>query len=243
METDSKRVFIGEGRVAKVYLQDGFAYKCYPASYPIDWIAYEVDVQSEIVSKTELPILQYDYTTQSSEIKMPYVQGIELTYRIQKEKYKNGLIDLIALQLQVYKYKELKLPQAHDVFLETLLTSNLDELTKGIGVSALESIERKNTLCHFDLHFSNILFDRHNYIIIDWVNAKLGNPVLDIARTYVILRQYAYRLSDKYMKSITQALNIVSEELKHAVKLMAILRLLEMNENPPHQRLLDLIYS
>src|SRR5690554_1929081 len=240
---NKQRILIGEGKVAKVYLQERFAYKCFQPSYPVDWIAYEVNIQHEIVSKTKLPVLTYAYVEQSHEIKMPYIRGVELTHLIQKEKYKNGLEDLITLQKQVYQYEGLQLPQAHDVFLETLMKSNLDDQTKRIGVTALESIDRKNTLCHFDFHFSNIMFDRTNYYIIDWVNAKLGNPILDIARTYVIMRQYAFRISDKYLKTIAKELNIERIAFNQAIKVMAILRILEIHEEPSKQRLLDLIYT
>jgi tRNA A-37 threonylcarbamoyl transferase component Bud32 len=239
---NNERVLIGEGRVAKVYLQNGFAYKCFQQTYPINWIAYEVSIQKEIASKTKLPVLTYEYIDQSYEIKMPYIKGVELTDRMQKEKYKYGLEDLIALQKQVYHYENLQLPHAHDVFLDTLMKSNVDDLTKNIGVVALETIERKNTLCHFDFHFSNIMYDRLNYFIIDWVNAKLGNPILDIARTYVLLRQYAFRISNKYLKSIAKDLSIELASFKNAIKLMAVLRMIEMHKESPDQRLLDLIY-
>ena len=97
------------------------------------------------------------------------------------------------------------------------------------------------SLSHFDLHFSNIMYDRYNYFIIDWANAKLGNPILDIARTYVVLRQYAFRLSDKYLKMISKELSIELISLTQAIKAMAVLRLIEMSDDGPKQRILDLI--
>ena len=97
------------------------------------------------------------------------------------------------------------------------------------------------SLSHFDLHFSNIMYDRYNYFIIDWANAKLGNPILDIARTYVVLRQYAFRLSDKYLKMISKELDIELISLTQAIKAMAVLRLIEMSDDGPKQRILDLI--
>ena len=242
-QTNDKGILIGEGRVAKVYLKDGYAYKCFQPSHPLEWINYEVNIQNEVATKTKLPVVSYDYIEGSYDIKMPYIQGVELTYRIQKEKYKHGLEDLIFLQKQIYNYNNLSLPNAHDVFLDTLEKANIDKDMKNIGLYALKSIERKDVLCHFDFHFSNIMFDGENYFIIDWVNAKLANPILDIARTYVILRQYVYRMSDKYLRLIAKELNIPITSFEHPIKLMAILRIIEMQEEVPNQRLLDLIYS
>lgn len=48
------------------------------------------------------------------------------------------------------------------------------------------------------------MYAHSEYYIIDWINAKLGNPVLDIARTYVVLKQYAQRQANKYLKMIVQ---------------------------------------
>lgn len=240
---NNQKVLIGQGKVSKVYLIEGAAYKCFPASYPLSWIKYEVKIQNEIVSKTKLPILSYEYVNNSREIKMPYIKGVDLTYRVRVEKYKTGLEDLIGLQKQVYEYQNIDLLQAHDVFFETLNKSNLDDSIKKIGIDALNEVDIKNNLCHFDLHFSNIMYDHNNYLIIDWANAKLGNPILDIARTYVILRQYAFRLSDKYLKMISKELDIKLIAFAQAIKAMAVLRLIEMSDDEPKQRILDLIYN
>ena len=48
------------------------------------------------------------------------------------------------------------------------------------------------------------MYDHSEDSIIDWVNTKLGNPVLDIARTYIILKQYAQRMANKYLKLISK---------------------------------------
>ena len=66
---NNEKVLIGQGKVSKVYLIEGAAYKCFPTSYPLSWIKYEVTIQNEIVSKTKLPILSYDYVNNSREIK------------------------------------------------------------------------------------------------------------------------------------------------------------------------------
>jgi tRNA A-37 threonylcarbamoyl transferase component Bud32 len=239
--TNVKRELIGEGRIAKVYLEDGYAYKCFKQTHPIDWITYEVNIQNEVAKKTKLPVLSYTFTDNPYEIKMPYINGIELTDRMRKHKYKSGVEDLIDLQKQVFAYENLNLPHAHDVFKHTLETAHLDEKLRHIGLEALASIERKNVLCHLDFHFSNIMFDGKKYFIIDWVNAKLGNSVLDIARTYVILVQYAYRLSGKYLKMIAKDLKMSLDSFEKPIKLMAILRMLEMSDEETSQRLLDLI--
>jgi len=225
-----ERTIIGEGKTAKVYLENGFAYKVFNENHPIDWIEYEVHIQNEIEQHTKLPVLSYTLNKSEREIRMPYIKGIELTERILKEKYKNGLEDLITLQLSVYKYQNLNLPNGHLVFLKHFQHSKIPDEYRNIGIEYLNAIPYQPTLCHFDMHFSNILYDG-NYTIIDWVNAKLANPILDVARSFVILRQYAYRLSSKYLRIMMKKMDFSEIEMNKAIVVMAILRIIEVEQS------------
>jgi 3-oxoacyl-[acyl-carrier-protein] synthase III len=71
------------------------------------------------------------------------------------------------------------------------------------------------------------MYDGQKYIIIDWVNAKLGNPLMDIARSYIIFKQYVKRLANKYLRLMTKEMNIDVTEVYRVLPLMAALRMLE----------------
>jgi aminoglycoside phosphotransferase (APT) family kinase protein len=51
----------------------------------------------------------------------------------------------------------------------------------------LASAGRGETLIHLDFHPENILMSPHGPIVIDWTNARRGDPALDVAMTWVIL--------------------------------------------------------
>lgn len=87
------------------------------------------------------------------------------------------------------------------------------------------------------------MYDHKDYYIIDWVNAKLGNPTMDIARTYVILKQYAQRLANRYLKLIVEKENFNIDEIRLGIPLMATLRLLEDDTVSFRDTLLELIQS
>ena len=87
------------------------------------------------------------------------------------------------------------------------------------------------------------MYDHTDYYIIDWINAKLGNPVLDIARTYIILKQYAQRLANKYLKAIVKKGNYVMADVETAIPLMAILRLTEHDATDFEAKLLEMIHN
>lgn len=239
----TNRRLVGAGMVSKIYEEDGIAYKAFSDDYPLNWMEYEVKVQQEIGENTQLRIPRMELLSEKKEIKMDYIDGYTLGERMRKEKYKHALEDLVDIQLSIYAYDSLNISQAYDTFEKQLKNSNLDEELKTIGISLLSKIERKNILCHFDIHFLNIMCNHSDYYIIDWVNAKLGNPVLDIARTYIILKQYAQRLANKYLKTIVEKGNYEMADIETAIPLMAILRLLEHDATDFKSKLLEMIPS
>jgi uncharacterized protein (TIGR02172 family) len=57
-------------------------------------------------------------------------------------------------------------------------------------LARLEQLPPGDSLCHGDFHPGNILVAPHGEVVIDWIDASLGNPLADVART-VILAQGA----------------------------------------------------
>ena len=93
----------------------------------------------------------------------------------------------------------------------------------------------KNCICHLDMHFLNIMIpddaeliaDKIDYTIIDWMNARLAPPVFDYARTYVIFNEFAKEVLDIYKTAVLPdllSLNISEEDFFEAVNVCTILR-------------------
>jgi len=57
------------------------------------------------------------------------------------------------------------------------------------GLRSLSQMPDGSQLCHGDFHPGNILIAARGPIIIDWIDATLGNPLADVARTWVILSE------------------------------------------------------
>lgn len=236
-----ERRLLSEGKISQVYLENGYAYKHFSDQYPLQWIEYEANIQNEVHSNTNLAVPKAEFLKDAKKIKMDYIDGYTLAERMRKEKYKFALDDLIDTQLSIYEYCHLDLTQAHDVFEQQIKESSLDNDLKEKALLALSKIEKKEVLCHFDIHFLNIMYNHSDYFIIDWVNAKSGNPVMDTARTYIILKQYAQRLANKYLNTIVKKGNFHMEEVQAAIPLMAVLRLLENDAINFKEKLLELI--
>jgi hypothetical protein len=232
---------VAEGKTSVIYERDGIAYKQFKTDYPDAWIAHEVAVQNVVSRHTDLPVLAVECTDDVKTIRMRYVHGVELTTRMRIEKYKDGLADLISLQCEVHRYQDLPLEQAHDNFRWQIQHSRLDPELQTLAMRALDRIPPQTHLCHFDFHPSNLFFDGSRYYILDWGTAKAGNPVLDIARTYVLLRQYAFRLAGKYVKLIAKASGRSLADIFAAVPIMAALRTFEPDAAPFRETLIQML--
>lgn len=234
-EINSHYKIIGKGKQATVVCDDVYAYKVFNENYPLDWIKYEFNVQNEI-NKTQLPIIKYYSIVDENCIKMDYIKGDTLGALLQKSKLKNGVEVLIDLQKQMHKYHDLNLPHFYHDALNLIDKIEVINEYKKLFKTLLNNIGDSNTLLHLDFHYLNIMFDKQ-YYIIDWVNAKLGHPIFDFARSYVIMNEYVYRLGCKYKTLILKDKTIDTSYLDEAIYIMSILRLREERS----QRTLTLI--
>lgn len=237
---DSTKREIGVGKQAKVYYWNGFAYKIYDFAYPTNWIDYEIQIQNEI-NKTSLSTVKYYKTDNPRITKMDYIDGITLGDRMIKEKYKQGIEDLILLQNQVHLVENINIPNIKITYENEIKCLDLEIEKKKIALHFLSDIEEKHNLCHLDFHMLNVMYSYEKYYIIDWINAKLGNPIFDYARTYVILYEVAYRLSQKYLTLLKKDKKIDIKDINKAIYIMAILRTKESNSEKLNQLIQHMI--
>lgn len=230
----NERVLIGEGKMAKVYLWNGFAYKCFGEDYPDDWIAYEIQIQNTI-NQSGLPTVKYYPSTIPHSIKMDYIEGVELADRMRKEKYKNGGEDLFSIFMKVHEITNLELPRLNPFLLQRIEQLELDQAKKELAIHYLSEIADGDVLCHLDFHYSNLMYAHDEYYIIDWVNAKIGNPIYDFARTYVIIYEFANRYSKKYLNMVNEYCDFDSSDLQKAIYVMAVHRLTEFKSEKSKQ--------
>lgn len=233
---DKDKKLIGLGKVAKVYLFEGYAYKVFKRGSSPDAVEYEINIQQEI-AKTPLPVAAYYKTDNPLMIKMDFIDGVTLAEKMRREKYTEGLNDLLTIQKEIHSTEGVKVPDFTPWIRGEIERSGAPSTVKETALSYLAEIPEEKKLCHLDLHFLNIMSSSKGYSIIDWVNAKLGNPIFDFARTYVIMVEFANRISGKYLKLLKES-GMNPEEFRKAVFIMAVQR---MNEGGGEKvkRLLD----
>lgn len=232
---------IGKGRVSKIYRKDDRAFKVYPTGYPIDWIEKEYHILKTLNEKTNLFKGNIIFHKNDHVLEMPYIEGQTLASRMIKERYALGIEDMIDVQSSIYDFQHLDLDDAFEVFKNQIHVSSFSNELKEKAENSLHKIAYEQVLCHFDFHLENMMYDGKEYQVIDWVNAKLGNKVMDIARSYIILKEYLPRKANIYLKGICKKNQIDMNHVKEAVPLMAFLRLMEINHSPFEEKLIEMI--
>ncbi len=225
---------IGEGKTAIIYSDGKFAYKKFKASYKGNE-QYEMRVQNEVFNHTKLPVLKYEL--ENDMLKMPFINGVEFAERMLVERYRAWLVDFIDLQTSIYQYKDLNLPDSFKVYKNQIEETDIDDTLKKNALDALVRVPYMQSLCHFDFHPLNIMYEDDIYYIMDWTNAKLSNPVMDIASTYIIFRLYIKRQANKYLREIIKKTGFNRNDIIEALPVIAFIKLRE-NDIPDHEILL-----
>ena len=232
MTFDGSQKIIGKGAQAEVLLYHGFAYKVYNQSYPAEWIAFEKQQQQAVNKAGLCPVNYYD-TDDPHIIKMDLVEGEQL-----EKSVPNAPEQGFKLLAKAFRF-------VHDADSSNTTIPPLSA-TAGLMLSdeeksqVLPVIERlsqkyKSCICHLDMHFLNIMIpddeelvaDKIDYTIIDWMNTRLAPPVFDYARTYVIFNEFAKEAVEFYKMAVWQdvlSLGITENDFYEAVKVCEILR-------------------
>lgn len=62
----------------------------------------------------------------------------------------------------------------------------LPQTLKEAALAELARLSDGESICHGDFHPGNILITRKGAMIIDWIDASIGNPLADVARSSII---------------------------------------------------------
>ncbi|MCI8500828.1 MAG: aminoglycoside phosphotransferase family protein [Oscillospiraceae bacterium] len=233
---ESERRKIGEGKQADVYYWDGSAYKVYRSGASPEQIEWEFRQQS-LACQTGLPVAAYYKTGDPRVVRMDYINGVTLADRVLQNGYQGAVHDMVRLQKQVHSCKGDGFP-AFTAFLQwDLPRIGLAQGQKETVLRLLSEFEEKDCLCHLDFHPLNIMWSNDRYFIIDWANARRGNPIFDFARTYVILFEIAQASAREYLELLLRDKTVSLPAMEKAVYVMALLRIGDY-DNPEVRRLI-----
>ncbi len=121
-------------------------------------------------------------------------------------------------------------------------------------IALLDSLPSGSSVCHFDFHPSNVILSPRGPVVLDWGSARHGNPLADVARTFVLFatdhlwtpagpvtkiwnKAFARIYLRCYLAGVTQT----RDELEHWITILAAakLRKAEAPEIPVLTRLVE----
>jgi Ser/Thr protein kinase RdoA (MazF antagonist) len=94
---------------------------------------------------------------------------------------------LAELQMKLFEMEPIEgLPPQRKFIKDSIQkTAILDPAMKAALLDSLDSLPDGNSIIHYDLYPANILIAENGPVIIDWMGAFKGNPLADVARTWV----------------------------------------------------------
>ena len=166
---------------------------------------------------------------------------------------------LAELQVDMHTRTSSKLPlQRQRLQRQIQSVSGLAKATKAAIINGLERLQDNNAICHGDVHPENILLTAEEPVIIDWVDATQGSPLIDVARTALMLRvgglppstdelrrqkitEMRHLFYEAYLEHCTQICSVSRKAVAHWELAVAAARLSEGIGNDEKVELLKII--
>jgi hypothetical protein len=104
---------------------------------------------------------------------------------------------MIQLHIQIHSHRAIRFAGLKSTFIANIgATKLLDKPRKQELLDTIVDMPDGDRLCHGDL---NILGDTSGPAIIDWLDARRGDPAADVCRSYLLLKLHAAEIAPAYL--------------------------------------------
>jgi tRNA A-37 threonylcarbamoyl transferase component Bud32 len=103
----------------------------------------------------------------------------------------------------------------------------LPEQKKQNVLQRLIDMPEGDRLCHGDFHPMNVLGDVSQPFIIDWADARRGDPAADACRSYLLLKLHAAQLAAPYIDAYCQLARVPRQAVLDWLPYLAAAKLAE----------------
>jgi aminoglycoside phosphotransferase (APT) family kinase protein len=184
---------IGRGRTADVYAwEDHKVVKLFHTWVDEASVAYEAST-GRLVYAAGLPVpAVHDEIVLDGRRGIVYerVEGVPLLRQITERPWTAfGAAHLMAaLHAQMHAVRAPDLPSLRDRMAQRVRHAPaLPPAIRDAALAALDRLPDGDSVCHGDFHPDNILITGRGPVIIDWIAARRGHPLADVARTEFLL--------------------------------------------------------
>lgn len=203
---------LGVGHTAEVYLWDeGTVLKLFYEGYPLDAIEREAQIARRV----------HDVGLPTPSV----IGGIIKAngrYGLGYERVRGGsMLDMLVSQPEsLVRYANLQAKLQADLHSRTgiegvpnqrgklrAMIQSVRLLTRdrrSTVLDLLDGLPEGNQLCHGDFHPGNLLLTGDGPVIIDWMDATLGNPVADVARSSLLISEGQLPEDDPMSKQLAR---------------------------------------
>ena len=168
-------------------------------------------------------------------IAMDYVEGqtLEDLMTSDKKNFAKYMKQFIDIHVSVMSNHVALLNPLREKLERQLGMSELPEEQRYNLHMQLSSKEKKTNVCHGDFNPSNvILLPGGGYKIIDWAHARRGNPLADVARTYLYFWVNGrHDAAEKYLVGICNVLKVQKHEVQLWLPIVAAAQSTKTNDS------------
>jgi uncharacterized protein (TIGR02172 family) len=183
---------IALGFTAEIFAwHDGQVLKLFNKGISRSTVEYEANM-TRIVHATGLPVPAVGEIIEIENrfgLELERVDGISMLQAFTQKPWKLSQYarQLAELQVEMHTRRVPEMPAQRERLRRKIQRAEkLPENVRQAALKALEKLQEDDRLCHGDFHPGNILLTSRGPVIIDWIDASRGRPVLDVARSSLL---------------------------------------------------------
>lgn len=163
-----------------------------------------------------------------------YIQGDTLEDLLNKDpsSIKEILTQFVKLQTKLNSIKASKFESIHSLAEQRIkvLKNDIDASSRYELHARLESFAKMENLCHLDFNLSNVVVASDGEVgklyVIDWAHARKGNPVSDVALTYLnFILEDKKDIAETYLSLYLKNSDVAKQDVIHFLPLVAAYKL------------------
>ena len=200
-------------RTDKVVTKDkGTVLKVFGPSYKVSAILNEAMNEAR-AAETGLPVAKVLEVLKIRDhwcIRREWIEGETLADVMAKDKKNLAkyLKEFVAIQCEIFSKTSERMDNLADKLDKQISASPLPRETRYDLHMKLQSFPRGKALCHGDFNPTNVIITpKGDWRVIDWSHVRLGDPLADVARTYLLFWLSGHvAAAEKYMALACEAL-------------------------------------
>ena len=232
-------------RSDKVVLRDkNSVLKIFGPSYKVSLILNEAMNEAR-AAETGLPVAKVLEVMKLRDhwcIRREWVEGETLADVMDKDKknLQKYLRQFVAIQCEIFGKTSDRMGNLADKLDKQISASPLPKETRYDLHMKLQSFPRGKALCHGDFNPTNVIITPNGeWRVIDWSHVRLGDPLADVARTYLLFWLSGHvAAAEKYMALACESLRAKVSDVQKWLPIVAAAESAKAQSAKNHELLL-----